>query len=392
MDSRSWIVAGLFIVLGATTCGDDGDGDTSAGEADVVLAMVDKAGTVLWQRQWGTTDNDNAYMMIRAADGSLYVAVNSNLNNAATSQHVVKFDADGNLLWQLELPEPSTRTQIYRMALAPNGNLYVNAYDFPRSQLMKITPGGTLVWTKILGTSDDDAVDPLLIGTYDAYRVQVRDFVVDANEIIYMALNLSYTVTSDPATPYTSMLASFNSDGTILSRLQPFVTTAWPANGDPARLLDVQWTGAGNLRVSGYTGDDFAVAETDTAGSEIWSTTRSVVDEIRLGFSGWIDVNGDPLVTGRADSTINPGVNREIALAKFSDAGVFLWESILSGTRPDLTTDVDDHGGVPVTDADGSVFMLGASDGGAIGSGVNQGGMDVFLVKLDGNTGAMIHP
>ena len=32
MDSRSWIVASLFIVLGATTCGDDGDGDTSAGE------------------------------------------------------------------------------------------------------------------------------------------------------------------------------------------------------------------------------------------------------------------------------------------------------------------------------------------------------------------------
>ena len=45
-----------------------------------------------------------------------------------------------------------------------------------------------------------------------------------------------------------------------------------------------------------------------------------------------------------------------------------------------------------MTDANGSVFVLVSSDGGAVGSTTNQGGWDVFIVKLDGDTGEIIHP
>ena len=65
---------------------------------------------------------------------------------------------------------------------------------------------------------------------------------------------------------------------------------------------------------------------------------------------------------------------------------------MLSGVLADGTTDVIDSGSQPVVDANGSVFVLIHSEGGAIGSTTNQGGGDVFIVKLDGNTGEMIHP
>ena len=43
-----------------------------------------------------------------------------------------------------------------------------------------------------------------------------------------------------------------------------------------------------------------------------------------------------------------------------------------------------------MVDAAGSVFMLVTSVGGAVGTETNQGGSDVFVVKLDGDTGQII--
>jgi hypothetical protein len=367
-------------------------GGVSSGGADVALAKVDKSGTVLWQKQWGHAEDENPYQLVRDSDGSLYVAVNASLNDVRTNEYVVKFDAAGDLLWELQIPEPNTINQFYRMAISPNGNLYVNIWDDPRSQLLRITPDGTIAWTKLLGTTDDDVLDPLLIGLYDSYLVRSRDLAVDANEIVYSTISLNYTLTGSAASAPSTMLASFDGNGTILSRLEPLATTAFPASGNAARLRDVRLTGAGNLRVSGDTLGVLVAAELDTAGNEIWSTSRTVVDEGRYGFRGALTADGSSIVSGLSETIASAGANPDIAVTKFDNAGVFQWESILSGVLADGTTDVDDHGGQPVTDANGSVFMLIASDGGAIGSAANQGGLDVVLVKLDGDTGEMIHP
>ena len=87
-------------------------------------------------------------------------------------------------------------------------------------------------------------------------------------------------------------------------------------------------------------------------------------------------------------SGLHPGVSS----TSIDNSGTFLWESKISGILADGTTDVFDSGGQPVTDANGSVFILVMSDGGTIGTATNQGGLDVYLVKLDGDTGEMIHP
>lgn len=86
----------------------------------------------------------------------------------------------------------------------------------------------------------------------------------------------------------------------------------------------------------------------------------------------------------------NPAISDDdVAVYKFDSDGTFLWERILFSSLPGGTSAVD-AGGQPVVDGNGDVFMAFTSEGGAIEPETNQGGRDVFLVKLDGQTGAVI--
>jgi hypothetical protein len=374
-------------------------GTVSNGEADVVLAKIDKAGTVLWQKQWGHATDESPYQLVRGSDGSLYLTVIQRQYDAILDAYaivdnlVVKFDANGDVLWEVSIPAPNTVRQFYRLAISPNGNVYVNAMDPTASygRLLKITPDGTIAWIKLLGTVADDPLDPLLVGQYDSYYVFPQDLAVDANETVHMAISNFYTIAGVDSVA--TMLASFSGDGTILSRVEPLSTNAFPG---AARLRDVRLTSTGNLRVLGDTSLNgtrvLVAAELDAAGNEIWSTSRGVTDEHRGGFRGALAADGSSILAGGAETVLSAGANPDIAVTKFDNNGTFVWESKLSGTLADGTTDVYDFGGQPVTDANGSVFILVMSDGGAIGTATNQGGSDIFLVKLDGDTGEMIHP
>ena len=380
-------------------------GSVSSGERDVVLAKVDKAGTVLWQKQYGTANDEFPYQLERQSDGSLYLTVIERQYDAILDQYaivdnlVVKFDANGDLLWDVSIPTANTIRQFYRLAISPNGNVYVNAFDMVESygRLLRITPDGTIAWTKLLGAADADAVDPLLNNPpYDSYFVFPRGLAVDATETIYMNLDVRKTVAG--VFTWSTMLASFDGvDGTILSRLDPLVTSAFPINTAPALLRDVHLTTAGNLRVLGNHGlpdgtRGLVVAELDTSGNEIWATARNVTDEDRYGFKGVLAADGSSIVQGSAETVLSAGANVDVGLTKFDSVGDFVWESVLSGVQDDGTTDAINEGSQPVVDASGSVFILINSDGGAIGATTNQGGFDVFIVKLDGNTGEIIHP
>ena len=374
-------------------------GAVNKGEADVVLAKIDKAGTVLWRKQWGYATDESAYQLVRDSDGSLYLTTTVRQYDAQLGEYeivdnlVVKFDANGNVLWEVSIPTPNTVRQFYRLAISPNGSVYVNALDAVESYgwLLKINPSGTIAWTKLLGTVADNPLDPLLLGQYDSYDVFPHDIAVDANETVHMAISNFYTTAGVDSVA--TMLASFDGAGNILSRVEPLTTSAFPV---AARLRDVRLTQSGNLRVLGDTALNgtraLVAAELDTAGNEIWATSRGIVDEHRGGFRGALTADGSSIVAGAAETVISAGANQDIAVTKFDNNGAFLWESKISGTLADGTTDVFDSGGQPVTDASGSVFILVMSDGGTIGTASNQGGMDVYLVKLDGDTGEMIHP
>ena len=370
-------------------------GAQSQGGLDFVLSKLDPSGGVLWQHQWGTSNDEVPYQIARDSVGNIYVTVIPDVTaqTPSTAAYVLKYDKDGNQIWSLQLPDALNISLLYRMTVAPSQSVYITALDQTqglRAILLKVTPNGVLDWAKQLGSDADDPADPLLTGQYVYYDVFPRGLAVDNNETIYVALTLYYEESGTNTFTNTAMLATLDGDGTILSRIEPFTTSAFPDGSDRADLRDLRFLPNGNLRVSGNTSGGVVLAEIDSLGSEIWSTSRSVAGENRYGFRGVVTADGDSIVTGMRNLESAPVQDDDVAVYKFDSNGVFLWEHILSTTLQDGTTSVRDSGGQPVSDTSGDIYMAITSEGGAIEPETNKGGGDIFIMKLDGSTGEII--
>jgi|SRR5215813_7133172 len=106
---RTWEAPNLFVddTASDVAVGADGSvyvtGRTLGVRGDALLLKFDAAGALVWQRTWGrgANDSENAEAVATALDGSVYVAGGTtNLDTGASSLAVLKFSADGNLVWQ----------------------------------------------------------------------------------------------------------------------------------------------------------------------------------------------------------------------------------------------------------------------------------------------------
>ena len=371
-------------------------GSQTQGGIDTVLSKLDRSGSIVWQRQWGTTGDEVPYQIARDSSGNIYATIIPDYSTQVPStdpEYLVKFDSNGDFQWSLKIPESMNTNLLYRMTISPDQHIYIVALaqaQGRRAYLLKITPSGVPEWVKHLGTDADDPADPLLTGQYDYYDVFARSVAVDSNNTVYVALSLSYEEAGSGTLTTSAMLAILDSNGTIQSRIEPFTTTAFPESAGPADIRDIRVLPNGNLRVSGNTSESVLVAEVDSAGVEIWSAAHSVPGEDRYGFRGNVSIDGSSIVTGlRVNQNISP-TDDDVVIHKFSSSGVLIWDQILSTTSPDGVTAVSDAGGQPILDADGDIYMSITSDGGSFAPEANLGGADIFVVKIDGSTGEIV--
>jgi len=118
---------------------------------DAVLLKFDANGTLLWERTWGGTANDNGAAVATDVDGSVYiVGTETSFGASGIGLFVVKFNPTGTLVWQ-RIVDGAEGTAV---AVAPDGNVYA-AGTIARDQLgnfnmlvLKITFDGTLVWAR----------------------------------------------------------------------------------------------------------------------------------------------------------------------------------------------------------------------------------------------------
>jgi Domain of unknown function (DUF5122) beta-propeller len=128
---------------------------------DAVLLKFDANGTLLWERTWGGPDSDESLAVAAAPDGSGYIAgTATSFPPSSNSLFVVKFDSLGNLLWQ----RISNGAQGNAVAIGPDGSVYA-AGTTPRNDLanfdvivLKIMSGGDLVWQRTYASGE--VVDP----------------------------------------------------------------------------------------------------------------------------------------------------------------------------------------------------------------------------------------
>jgi hypothetical protein len=132
-------------------------GVTTNNGNDAVLLKFDVNGNLLWESTWAGPASDQSLAVAAAPDGSAYIAgTTTSFGPSSSGLFVVKFDSLGNLIWQ----RISDGAEGNAVAVGPDGSVYA-AGTTPRNQIgnfdllvLKITSGGDLVWQRTYASGE----------------------------------------------------------------------------------------------------------------------------------------------------------------------------------------------------------------------------------------------
>ncbi len=139
-----YIIAGVYPVSGNTFW----------------LVKTDAAGNMEWNRPWGGNGSDIAYSAQQTRDGG-YIAVGSTTSFGSIDGVIIKTYSDGTIEWNQTYGQTNSLEMIYSIQQTYDGG-YV-ALGISNSStldddfwLIKISPGGSLMWSRFFGGLDDD--------------------------------------------------------------------------------------------------------------------------------------------------------------------------------------------------------------------------------------------
>ncbi len=340
-----------FIIAG-TTYSTDGDGvGNHGGPRDILLYKTDINGSILWKKVLGGGGYDEAQDLLINPDGSFFLLSTTNSTNGdIVGQHgdydywLIKFDANGNILWK----------KMY----GGTGK------DYPE-RLLK-TADGNLLMFGISSSIDGDVIG--LHTTQDMWAVKIN---ITNGNIIW---NKCYGGSGVEDYQNIELLPS---GGFIF-----VCTTTSNNNGDI--------TGYHPSGTATITNDSWIV-KIDETGTIVWQKCYGGSgDEYTLGIL--VIPTGGFLITNVTFSNNNGDVTNyhgggDIWVVFLNATGNIIWKKTLGGTALE---DIDERFKNIVQLSDGNFVIMGlvnSNDGDASG---NHGGQDIWIVKLNGSTGAII--
>lgn len=135
-------------------------GITADGGGDAVLLKFDANGNLLWSRAWGGPESDSAGAVATHGDGSVYIAGRStSFGPSSAGVFVLKFDSSGNLVWQRLWDDAAG---FEAMAVTSDGSVYAASSklrpdsNFSQFDVMvlKLTAAGDLAWARTYGAGE----------------------------------------------------------------------------------------------------------------------------------------------------------------------------------------------------------------------------------------------
>ena len=234
--------------LGSVSYGPDG-------YVDAFLAKILPDGSRAWEIQFGTPEDDAAYDVTCAMDGSVYVAGTTpgSMHGCApigqNDAFVVKYDGNGERLWTRQFG--SVRADnVWAVTTDPAGSVYVagqrlqadNSWD---SCVTKLSSSGSELWTWVSGIDRSD---------------YCFDVSVDAMGNVFLA-GAGYPAPGYSDIYVTKVNSSGNAEWTKVFDVR---------DGD--RANDVEVDGLGNVYVSGSTWSEAHgfLWKMDGQGNRLW--------------------------------------------------------------------------------------------------------------------------
>lgn len=164
---------GGYIVAGYTFS-TDGIVSGNHGNADAWVLKLDAAGTLVWQKPFGGSNQDKAYDVLQANDGGFVMAGFSNSNDGDVDGNhgdfdywMVKMDASGTFEWQRTLGGPNEDDAISVQQTSDGGFIlggmsFSNDGDVSGNHgnmdywVVKLDAASNIIWQRSLGGSGQD--------------------------------------------------------------------------------------------------------------------------------------------------------------------------------------------------------------------------------------------
>ena len=367
---------GGFIVLGKTDS-DDVDGLQHYGSTDAVILKYDQDGNLLWQKNWGGNGSDILYDLTLLDDGSFIAEgissstdINGLTNLGKNDGVVVKFDKNGNMLWQKNWG--GKENDYFRKMLVMNdGSFFVvgesSSTDIDGltnkgsidAILLKYDKNGNLLWQKNWGGNKNDKFANILYVNNDEFIVVGSTYSTDLEGLPWKG-NADF------------VFIKYDKNGNIIWNIR------WGGSGEEI-FADIDLTDDGGFVVSGgtYSSDiegltltqspleqDAILLKFDKDGKLVWQKSNQT-------FSKY----SNTIVLPDGNLFVNPSNND--TLIKYDKNGNILWEKSLDGEKSS-----DYFTGIFSTE-DGGVVAYGALFSLNIPDLPNKGGTDNVIVKFD---------
>ena len=346
-----------------------------------VTVHADPPPPTLWATQIGTSEGDYGGGIAVDGGGNSYITGHTDGDLGGPNQgfydaFVVACDSGGTVQWSRQIGT-SDDDEGRGIAVDGSGNSYITGVTYgnlggpnqgpPGTRdafIAKCDSGGTVQWTRQIGSIAEDA----------AFGI-----AVDASGNSYIS-GFTYGDLGGPNQGGAdAFIVACDSGGTVQWTRQ-IGTTA----GDIA--LGIALDGSGNIYIAGATTGDLGgpnqgdidafVVKYDSAGTEQWIR--------QIGTTGWdsasdvaVDGSGNVFITGPTEGDLggpHQGGRRDAFVVKYDSGGTEQW------IRQMGTSDGDWGNGIAV-DGSGNSYIVGPTYGDL--GGPNQGGMDAFIIKYD---------
>jgi FG-GAP-like repeat len=362
------------------TIGDvDGDGDTDvavvssqSSEVSVMRNICDTpvdppALEIMWHTGWDNFFNvDTPSHVAVDQAGNIIAAGETYFNVNEQDYYVVKYDSDGNVLWDASYNGTGDHyDKIYDLRVDSTGSAVVTGESWNNDfgvewATVKFNPNGTIAWTRrylaanvfsqqrpggiAIGPADQIAVSGYYINeSFDAqFAVAVYDsngtmlwdkhlpesgtiYTGQARAVAFDAYGnavVTGNIDDDDEWGEEMLTAKFAPDGTLLWSARHDATVDTFFNETIGRVILAVESGdiyvAGGVYTGSATGNDFIVVKYDADGNELWSSVQSGLGADRAETITFLD-DGTLVVSGSGGSGVT--------LHAFTPDGVHLWQS-----------------------------------------------------------------
>ncbi len=299
-----------------------------AGSYDLLLAKLDEDGNMLWSRTYGTPEWDWAYQAIPAQNGG-YIIVGASFDNGlgtgTTSGYIVRTDALGNELWARSLTNGTRPDELYCVAEANDGSIYVGGRSLGfigvdiSAFVTKLSSTGQHLWTRAL-----------------EHGIETWQLKPGADNGVDWLIHPQYFPGGGDAPGYDIAWGSFDANGTMTASKYYSTTGAGSDNGMAMlKRADGGWSIIGMTNVSAPPAWDALLIEAGADGSLAcnemtpainWVSVNAIVAPYTSSYGSGFDVY--PWTMGTVSTAVgsfNPCCNETAAFTMASLGDEYTW-------------------------------------------------------------------